>query len=289
MRLTQSVLSSAEDCLLRAQYTIDKPEWAVRVAGSVRAVGTAYHAGLELRYAGRLERQGTEDMIGLPLLDDMIGRALEVFARSQTIDLYDDTPVEQFKWDEDVPDAATAELFLGDMLTHYMNGGFEWPFDWQVLAVELNATNVDERLGQIKNGADLVLMGPDGGIVGVDNKTAGKPWGPAKSDPRKQVQAPFYNRQLRTMYPDAPSHRFVFDVMTRPRPRAGITFQRIESNPTLAHEEAVVQRALAFQSVYEEVHVKLGLDLPPNPGSTLCSPKYCDFWDSCPYGAVLDT
>lgn len=292
MKLTQSILSSAEDCQIKAQFTLDPPPWAKRVAGSSRALGTAFHAGLAIRYESRMKAEDQSQWLvsgeGLATGDDMLGAAIEIFRTSQKMDLYDNTPIEVFKWDDSVPDEATAETFLAQMLAYYMENGHEWPFDWQVLGVEINETLTDARLGRVKLGADLILRAPDGGIVSVDHKTGRKPWAAGKADPRKNAQSPFYNRLVKVRYPGAPYYRFVFDIMVLPRPRAGIVMQRLISDPTEAHEEAIVQRALAFQQVYETVHVKMGLDLQANPASTLCNPQWCDHFEGCPYGRALE-
>lgn len=282
LRLTQSVLSSAEDCMLKAQYTLDRPEWAQRVAGSNRALGTGWHAGMELLYVARKFGQAQ------PTVDDMIGKAIEVFDLSLSVDLYDDTPVEQVKWDDNVPDHATAHSHLDKMVRFYMDNGHAWPQDWRVLDVEANVTLDDDRLGKVKLGADLVLQASDGGIVLCDHKTAGKPWVEGKAHPRKNVQSPFYLRLARRIWPYAPYYRFVFDVITLPRPKAGISFQRIISDPQEKHEEAIVRRAEAVLATYQAIHVDLGRDLPANPNSTLCNGKYCDFFDGCSFGRQLE-
>jgi len=268
--------------MLKAQFTLDPPPGVQRVSGSARATGTGYHAGLEVRYVAR--RDGTV----LPTIDDMIGAGIATFDQSLTVDLYDNSPVDEFKWDDNIPDQATGHDFISRMVRHYMTEGCEWPEDWTVLGVEVHQNVDDPEVGvQTKFGADLVMQAPDGGIVVDDQKTAGKPWNTGKESPRKNVQAPFYLRLARKIYPDAPYYRFVFSVMTLPRPKAGITFQRLISDPQ--HEAAIVKRARAFRQVYTMVHEGAGLDLPANPNSTLCNPKYCDYWKVCPYGAALES
>lgn len=282
MRLSQSVLSNAGDCLLKAQYTIDRPDWAKRIAGAARAVGTGFHAGNELYYTAR------RDQTVSPTLDDCIGRGIEIFNTSMTTDLYDDTPVDEFKWDDRVPDVGTAHRFIEWMLTAYWPN--HWPADWQVLAVEIHGNVPDEYVGvDCKVGADLVLVDPNNWLVGVDFKTAGRAWGEGKEHPRKNVQAPFYNRLLRQLFPDRPGYRFVFDIMQYPNKKSGVcNFERRISDPTLAHEQAVADNARKFVHLYTELHVVQGLDLPANPASTLCNPKWCDFFDGCPHGARLN-
>lgn len=281
-RLSQSVLAASEECGRKAQYLVEHPVWAHRVGGSARAVGTGYHAGLEHHYAAR--RDGRP----IPTTVECVDAAVDVFQRSLVTDLYDDTPIVEFRWDENVPDQNTAESHIRAMVSHYFDHGCEWPADWQVLDVESHVQLTDPRLGQVKFGADLILSAPDGGLVIEDHKTAGKTWGQGKSDPRKNVQAPFYQRLARQIWPDRPYYRFTFGVMLLPRPKAGIVFSRIVCDPQPVHEEAIVARALDFLFAYNVLVVEHGLDLPANPNSSLCSPKFCDFFSGCPHGAILE-
>lgn len=282
MRLSQSVLTNAGDCLLKAQYTLDRPEWAKRVAGSRRAVGTGFHGANELLYVAR------RDGLTLPTLDDCIGRGIEIFDISMVTDLYDDSPVEVFKWDDDVPDLSTAHDLIARLTTAYWPN--HWPDDWTVLVVELHGNVSDEFVGvDCKVGADLVLVDPHNWLVGVDFKTAGKAWSRGKEHPRKNVQSPFYNRLLKQLYPDHAGYRFVFDIMMFPNKEGVCRFERRISDPTEAHETAVRVNAKKFVHLYQTLHEEQGLDLPANPSSTLCNPKWCDFFEGCPHGAILDT
>lgn len=289
MRLSQSVLSSAGDCQRKAQYTLDRPAWAQRVGSAPRAVGTGFHAGLELYYQAR-----HDDMIGvgpgpgiLPTLDDCVGRAIEIFNTSMTTDLYDDTPIDAFLWDDKIPDIETAHQYITAMVTAYWP--HHWPDDWQVLAVELHGTRADPYIGaDVKIGADLVLVDPNNWLVGVDFKTAGRRWQEGKEHPRKNVQAPFYLRLLRQIFPGHAGYRFVFDVMTYPNKSGECVFERRISDPTPLHEQAVADNAKAFVNLYQTIHVEQGLDLPVNPASTLCSARWCDMWSGCPSGAALN-
>lgn len=283
MRLTQSVLSDADNCLRRAQYRLDPPTWATRIAGATRAVGTGYHAGLELRYRARL------DGAPLPTVDDMVAAGLATFDTSMTTDLYDNSPVDEFRWDDRVPDRGTAHHLIASMVTGYMDGGHEWPADWRVLGVEVHGLVADPVVGaDLKFGADLVLRDPNGWIVIDDHKTAGRAWDESKHLPRKNVQAPFYQRLARHLWPEAPGYRFVFSVITYPNAKGVVKFERRISDPQLEHEAAIATKARNFLDMYQLVHVQAGLDLPGNPSSTLCNPKWCDYWQGCPHGAALD-
>jgi hypothetical protein len=165
-----------------------------------------------------------------------------------------------------------------------------WPAEWAVLGVEVDQLVALPDLAPhtAKLGADLVLVDPNGWVVLVDHKTAGKAWAEGKHHPRKNDQASLYTHLARQVWPDAPGHRFVFDIITLPGAKSGPKFERRISDPQPAHEAAVVKKAKDFASLYEIVHVQHGLDLPANPASTLCNPKWCDFFDGCPHGASLD-
>lgn len=284
MKLSQSVLSSSLDCMLKAQYTLDPPAGVKRVAGSKRAVGTAYHAGLELYYLAAMEGR-----LGEISMEEITSQAFATFDKSVEVDLYDNTPVDLFKWDDGMPDRDAAIGAIGAMLGEYfVVGQHMWPHDWPVLAVELHGHHeVDGHLHKV--GADLLLQDPTGWLVAVDHKTSGRRWAEHKHDPRKNVQAPFYTGLLREMYPDAPGVRFVFDIMTYPNKKGECSFERRIADPEPRHIEAVRKQASTFITLYEKVHVENGLDLPANPTSTLCSPAYCDYWEVCPFGAALDS
>jgi hypothetical protein len=199
VRLTQSVLSTAGDCQLRAQYTLEPPAWVRRTAGSTRALGTAFHAALEYFYLYRT---------GSPRLDELIGVGTETFDKSCVTDLYDNTPVEVFNWDAKVPDRETAITYLSAMLAEYLLHA--WPTDWTVLAVEHNEWFNDPAVGadvQTKLGCDLILLDPNDFVVAVDFKTAGKAWPEHKEHPRKNTQSPFYMRNLRRAFPGHAGYR----------------------------------------------------------------------------------
>lgn len=273
--------------MLKAQFTLDRPAWAKRVGSAPRAVGTGFHAGLEMYYGARLLSDHV-NVRPLPTLDTCIGRAWEIFDLSMTHDLYDDSPIDEFLWDDKIPDRETAHRFIEAMLTEYWTG-HHWPDDWTVLAVELHGQLADEHVGaDCKVGADLVLLDPSGWVVGVDFKTAGRRWDRGKEHPRKNVQAPFYNRLLKQVFPGHNGYRFVFDIMGYPNKDGHCTFERRVSDPKPEHEQAVADNAKAFITVYNKIHVEMGLDLPANPSSHLCNSKWCTYWSGCPFGEALN-
>lgn len=281
-RITQSMLGNADKCLLSFQYGLDKPEWYQATAGADRAVGTGFHAGLELYYEERKTVPGL-----LPNLDEMIAKAIDVFDISTELDLYDNTPVEVFKWSEKLPDKAHAHDMIRQLLTAYVNNQWYWPLEFGVLATELNVT-VEINGRRYKLGADLALVDTSNYLLLVDHKTAGKAWSEGKHHPRKQNQAPLYTAAARVAFPEYAGVRFVFDIIQFPGAKTPVRFDRRISDPTEAHEAAVIKKAEDLVDLYEAVHVRLGRDLPANPASTLCNPKWCDYFEGCPHGAVLD-
>lgn len=275
VKIRQSMLGNFDACPRRLQYSLESPPDQY-FSGIVRAVGVAYHAGQEYYYLMRQADRYWDWNTNLYNLNDIQDMAIS--ALNDEIEKAGDN----FLWDEKFPtfdDAATA---IKSMLGRYFEDGHAWPADWTVLAVEqyfeLPFYTAHTRTGTI----DLVLQDPAGYVVGVDHKTAGRMWDQHKHKPRKNNQACFYTAALQELYPDAPGHRFVYDIMTY----AG-KFERRISDPQPAHVEATLDKAIQVIALYEGMR-KNGLDLPANPSSTLCSARYCDFWDICPHGAALD-
>jgi hypothetical protein len=64
-------------------------------------------------------------------------------------------------------------------------------------------------------------------------------------------------------------------------------FDRRVTTPGEGHMLAIIDKSLALKQMVEPA-LEAGLSLPANPASTLCSPKFCDSWDFCPHGKVLD-
>lgn len=279
MRVRQSTFT--KDCLRSMQYYLEAP--AVYHGGSKRAIGTGYHAGLEYLYGHRMEH-GHDASVG----NEVRWAATEAFHNEV------ERAGENFNWDKDFPDAESCLTVMDSMLVAYLTGTLEdgspirWPLDWKVLGVEMDVS-LPFYGEHTKGGSmDLVLEDPNGYIIGVDHKTAGKMWDRYKHTPRKNLQASWYTGALMEMFPDAPGHRFVFDIITY----AG-KFERRIADATPAHVKAAEDKAIQVVSLYEGMRAN-GMDLPANPASTLCSARYCDFFGTkenpiCPHGAVLDS
>jgi hypothetical protein len=271
--------STVKDCLRSMQFSIEAKTFH---GGSVRAVGTGYHAGLELLYGARAAG------LVLPTLDEVIAHGRSVFDDTASLTPSHATERERepghFKWNKTIPDTETAHESIGLMLTSYFNTPDAiYPDDWTVLGVEV-PFELPFAYGDTRNGSmDLAVLAPDGGVVVDDQKTAGKRWPENKHKPRKAHQASWYVSAARQLWPDAPYYRFVFSIMTYKG-----QFERRVSDPEPRHEAAADQLLFDHVALYKVAKAN-GLDLPANPSSNLCSPEYCDWWDVCPFGQALDS
>jgi hypothetical protein len=271
MRIRQSHLGDFDACGRKMQYKIEDPR---DLSGSVRAVGNGYHAGLELYYNARMagdKHLPTPEACGT--------------AGVKEFDTRLESAGDSFLWDpEKFTTRDEAHGAIRQLVYEYFDGGHQWPLEFVVLGVEISFTVPIEGSEHVMGGtADLVLQDPMGGILGVDHKTAGKRWPAGKHEPRKNNQAPWYVKALQQVFPGAPYYRFVFDVMTY-----GGVFERRIADPDGRHIEAITRKAIEIATVYEGMRLGAGMDLPANPGNTLCNPKWCDHFDVCPYGRALE-
>lgn len=284
MRFSPSKLEKADNCLLSMQYSIEDDTY---FDGIVRAVGTAYHAGLEQFYS-TWQRD--------------YAKAEAVYSLVSAIERGEEAGT--FAWDEKFPDADAARACVEGMLDHYFtveleDGPIPWsPKDWEVLAIEQpwefpHPAPLGDEL-TLRGIIDLVLRHrATGWIVGVDHKTSGKGWDEWKHHPRKKAQGPLYVWAMQQLYPDAPGYKFVYDIIGYPNKKAGkvnpagwCKFDRREANPGPEHIEAALARVAKAAWLYEKVR-GAGMDMPPNPTSTLCSERYCDYFSICPFGQAL--
>lgn len=269
--------STVKDCMRSMQYSI---EATVYHGGSIRAVGTGYHAGVEHLYLAR------QHGLVMPSPDECLEVAIQAFDDTSSMKPSHATEFSRtpgnFKWNKTVPDRDTAVEFLQVMIPAYFEQGL-YPDDWQVLGVELGFelpfTGDLTRNGSI----DLVMLDPNGWVVIDDQKTTGKMWPENKHKPRKAHQAPWYVSAAKEMFPGANGYRFVFSIMTYKG-----KFERRISDPEPRHEAAADQLLWETVALYKTARAN-GLDLPANPSSNLCSPEYCDWWDVCPFGEALDS
>ena len=277
MKVRQSTLGDADKCLRAMQYSI---EGTVYHGGVGRAIGTAYHKALELSYRNLIDNgMHLDPRMSVINAHEEFDRLVEMAPSHESE--FSKTAGE-FKWDDKFPDADSAKAVLSTIVPAYFEGDGVWPEEWTILDVE-QSFSLPFFGDNTRNGSiDLVGVDPDGYVFGDDHKTAGKAWPYNKHHARKSNQAPFYVRALQELYPDAVGYRFFYSIMT-----LGGKFDRREVRVDRAHIDAVDSKAVQVVTLYQGMRAG-GLDLPANPASTLCSPKYCDHWDICPYGAVLD-
>lgn len=266
--MRQSTISTAEICLKRAKYSLSSTE---RHASEASAAGTGYHAGLEWFYPNC-------DRHGPPRLNEL--EKMLVVAESA---LYAELSSCRVRLSSD--DDLASRMITG--LREYVGHGKMEPQFWgpqyKVLGVEYKIIG---RYGDVDvtGSVDLALEEDDGGVILVDHKTAGRKWDKHKHDPRKNVQSPWYWYWFQQMNPDVPRVRFCFDIMTISGKGSACTFERRLSEVMPKHAEAVLEKAIAYNTLLQ-YPVEL---LPGNTSSTLCSEVYCDFWDVCPNGAVAE-
>jgi hypothetical protein len=285
MRFSQSLLDKFDSCELSMQYAIEDPVYRT---GSSRAVGHGYHAGLEHRY--RTETEGQRFPDSELSLAESIHWGVTAFDRELS------ETGENFIWDEKVEDRETAV----DMITRMLTALWEtenglWPSDWPTLGVELPWELEHNGVTITSRGIDLIKQDPNDWIIGIDHKTAGRAWGLSKHHARKKAQGPLYVWALQQLFPGAPGYRFAYDVIryplkraTKDHPAGWVGFERRIADPEPAHIAAALARVEQAAWLYEKVR-SVGMDMPANPTSTLCSPQYCDFFTTCPFGASLDT
>lgn len=269
----QSGLGSADKCLRSFQYGLEAPEGLLPGGSVQRAMGTGYHAALEMYYQ--------HVTWGPASLDDLVACALNTFhGEVAKID------PSMFKWSKEVADVDMADLKLASMVRAYFEDVHQWTDPFSVLEVETTfgyGSEIEIRGIPVRGAMDLVLEDPSGWITIVDHKTAGKKWDQNKHKARKQNQPAFYVGVAELLWPGRPGYRFVYDIMTY-----GGVFERRISEVTPGHIDAVFEKAQQILTLYKGMRSG-GMDLPVNPSSNLCSPVYCDFWSACPQGAALDT
>lgn len=269
--LRQSTLGTADTCLKRLEYDLD-PRIPYST-GEARAVGTAYHAGLDAYYSQRRRRQDNPDEADLEGSDAVeqvyVPAALEAFENEAS------TP--GFLWQNGEQHARDT---IVRMLNAYFEQGHYWPSQYKVLAVEVEWVLPSPRPGWAHKGTiDLVLQDPNGWHILDDHKSAGKRWRKGKELPRTTNQPTWYLHHWSQMQGGIATVAFVFSVMTY----AG-EFERrgpISYEPHLV--EAVLLKAEAVCGLIEQ-----GGPYPPNVGSFLCDSRWCDHWAYCPFGEAFD-
>lgn len=279
-RARQSLLNSADICLRRAGYDLSSPK---RWGGSEATVcGTGYHAGMETYYLWRQENQdpssdlGPAWRAGWPAPTPDVMEAIYASIEASCFKEVEDKP--DFPWDTSFAETVTRAQ---QMAHAYFEGGHFWPIRYDVVGVEVDFTLPPTVPGWADSGTiDLVVTDTwTGRTILDDHKTARKSWKKGKEYPRSTNQPAFYDEaweRATGVKPDA----FSFSIMTY----AGQFERRVvyvtEGDRELVHTRKRVNLPLLVE------HVEHGLELPGNTSSFLCSDKWCDHWDICPFGGA---
>lgn len=283
MRVHQSFL---DDCGRRLQFKQEDPAY---FGGSVRAMGSGYHKSLEMHYLMRQDEGFFEpDENHLLWLIETGQLEFQAICEGTNTSHVSEEGRERggFIWNKNVPTLEDGFEMIDKMVRAYFGPeGGHWPADWQVLGVEqfFDLPWLPEQDLTRGGSIDLIMYHPETDtVVGDDQKTAGRAWNKGKEKPRKNIQGPWYSWAIRELYPDRSFYKTTFSIMTY-----GGKFERREATPSLRHINAAAQ--LLFDSVTQyKITRANGVDMPANPSSTLCSPEYCDYFDRCPHGSVLD-
>jgi hypothetical protein len=146
----------------------------------------------------------------------------------------------------------------------------------QPIAVELSfSLNPGPNLPPIQGRIDLLAKGEgdwkDGDAPNVhDTKTSSKAWNQARAD--SDLQFTIYNEAVAAHYGQRP-RRCVVDVLTKGKVAA---YKPISTTRTLADWTVLRHRIQVMVDM-----VKAGIFPPAEPGSWVCSPKWCGYWHTC--------
>lgn len=269
----QSGLGQLDICGLRFQFDREAGAAKQYHTGSARAIGTAYHAAVETLY-----NEYHEDPIGVG--HENLGALAVVLDDAYMAEV--ERAGDRFHLDEG-EDHATNRVKARDMLSSYVEGGHYLPADeWELIGTEI--TFWDEiGVQKVRGTIDSLFRNRNTGTYRIeDHKTAGRMWPKLKESPRKNVQAPFYFAffvpawcEANGVALDYNQWEWTYGVMTY----AG-KFDRRNGTPRQWHLDLVTWKLQKAQMTVEQ---RLYW---PNPSSNLCSAKYCDHWDVCPFGAA---
>lgn len=260
--LRQSTLGTADTCLHRLTYDLDAS--IPYATGEARAVGTAYHRGLEVYYRNR----------SLGAAPDSVDFANILEQAQIAFKVESETP--GFEWQEGEPAALTK---IERMLRSYFDEHRYWPSDYEVLGVEHTFMHPFYDGWIVKGTVDLILRDPTGWVVIVDHKSAKRPWKKGKESHRSTNQPSWYAHFVRRIFDLDHAPAFVFDVMTY-----GGEFERRPAVVGPQHVTAVLAKAANLTALIDQ-----GGPYPPNVSSFLCDARWCDHWQRCPWGEAFDS
>lgn len=258
-RWRQSLANTASVCLRRAGYSMIPGLQGG--TGEAREKGTAFHAGAEVYYLARKADPSifVPDAVLMQQVYDAAWASLD--------------SVEEIEWETSLQQVKET---VGAMLFAYFNGQHQWPAEYEVLEVEWRF-DIDDGTEWVDSGtADLVLRNTvTGETILADHKTSGRKWSADKGSPRKSAQpAAYVDAWMRTT--GERINWFVYDVMTTTK----FDFDRRwfeVSDEDLARYTETKRILVPLLSLPVE-------SLPGSPDSNLCSSKWCDYWDLCPFG-----
>lgn len=283
--MRQSTIGTAQTCQYRLTYDLDpnRPYYA----GISRAMGTAYHAGLDYLYNevllnGKLGSEGTMLFFAEEALNREIAEAGERFDW-----VYQ---VETKRKAELILDRDTAWSWVQRLLVNYLKEGYVWPVvngRYEVLATEYSfMLPFEGRDDWRRQGAiDLIIRDTESGwIHAVDHKTAKAKWPANKSKAHNSPQGAWYTQALwdlilgfGTTWDVPKGITFTYDVHSFEG-----TFQRIDASRTEEQRTATMEQARRLADLIDQ-----GGPFIPSPDSFLCSKNYCDHWEVCPFGKTL--
>ena len=276
----QSSLGQLDICGLRLQLARATAYKNLYHTGSARAIGTAYHAGVERFYN---EFHNTDLSIDGSNIELVIEACAETGIASYEAEAT--TAGDRFvltaneTHDENLGKVGhTIGKYIVEQ--HYLP-----PAEWEILGTEVTFWDQTETGQKVKGTIDLLARHKQTGKYRIeDHKTAGRPWPKGKESARKNVQAPFYFAYFIPAWCEAAEEwvdydqwEWTYGVMSL----AG-KFSRRDGTPTLWHQQLIEMKV-------EKAREMIAADLFwPNPSSVLCSPKYCDHWEICPFGAAAE-
>lgn len=267
--MRQSMINQADVCLMRVDF--DR-QYGGGYSDS-RIIGTAYHAGVAAAY---LHTADPDDPFYS--LDGAVRVAFE-----NEVKLAAEAEV-KVEWERCGSEAASL-VKATELARLYVHKHMP-PLDlFEILAVEVPWW-FPLGNGWIAHGTiDLVLRDKmDGTHWLIDHKTAGRPWKKGKEHARATVQPSWYLSFWPTLWAmhtgsgDLPVARFAFHIMTYD----GKFEQRVADVKT-AHLQRAFDKATLVSTIIDK-----GGPFWPNQSHFLCDERWCDHWNRCGFGGLLD-
>ncbi len=281
--LSPTAMSNYETCGRRGQFYHD-PD-IPRSSGQGQSRGSAWHKAMEIYGLARLYYG--DHVVALIDDTDLMDRLLAIIVGSLMEQMADPDY-------ETLDDDLTTEELLAQMWVMLQSWMADPSNRWLGGEVKIEAVEAEVWVEfgadnhQFRGFIDAVYRVPDYGVVIVDYKTAGRAWahqkdghGKGDGDPRKLPSAAYYAEGwLRATGEEV--DWVAFDVMTV----AG-KFERVWVDVKAEIRKTFIDRWVETSNMIEMFRA-MDMDMPTNPSSILCSPKWCSFWTYCPMGEGLD-